>query len=81
MQDVSWKFIKNAWVPVVTICEQKLYNPTKLPSVSGLSITLSGVNATIDWVASDLYWTEIEYQTDDGDWVSLALLPPGESEV
>lgn len=81
---VKMMLIKDAWVPVISVCNQRLYKITVVPSVvavTGISVSSSGPFITISWNLSKYTMTG-QIKVNDGDWVDWGVsVPSSDNQV
>jgi hypothetical protein len=79
VREVSWIYIKNAWVPVVTVCTHQLYpqnvilSNVNIPNVNNLNLSLQNLGLNISWGSNSNYDTEISYNRNNTDWEILII--------
>ena len=82
-REVEPLYVKNGLVPVITICVQKML-PTfgkpepshPVPNVTGLELSADGLSVDVTWTPNNLFYTEVQYRTNGGEWQTL-LVDPG----
>lgn len=66
---VEMEYIKNGWVSVATICNEKLYvTPQYVSNSEEFNIESDGTTLFFTWKPSDIYWTFVEVKINDGPW-------------
>lgn len=70
VREVSWIYVKKAWVPVITVCTYQLYPRTNapitgIPDVSDFNLSLVNLGLNVSWLLNSNYQTEITYNYDN----------------
>lgn len=77
LQDAYWQYIQDAWLPVVTVCGQRMYKKKIIPVVTNLELTAQGTSVSVTWTPNSSYYTQVQYKNDNGEWIDLPLVAPG----
>ena len=82
--DANWLFLKDAWVPVITVCEQSIKAPNQIvvgqsaiPDLTNYTVFSNGSLIYVSWDPSNIYYTQGSYNINGGDWVLVGADLPG----
>jgi hypothetical protein len=82
-QEVSWLYINNAWLPVIAVCNQRLFRDAppiaEIPAVENYQFTVEGKMTTQTWTPNSTYYIYAEVQINDGTWESIGANNPSVS--
>jgi hypothetical protein len=73
---------QDAYLPAITACNQGIRDAfVPITNVKNVSINVEAESLSISWTPDDIYFTEIQIRYENGEWETLALGDPGESEL
>lgn len=80
--EVTWEYIKGAWVSAITVCDARLFkyneNFSHIPNLLDLAIVVNGTTVYMSWLPN-VYTTYFQVKVGEGSWIDAGTATSGSS--